>query len=445
MGDSTCDAKDELRRTMREKILSMSEEQKKDKSLKIIHRLKGLEEFSKARCIMIYVSKDDEVDTTRLIEETLRSGKRVVTPVVDLEKKELIPYEISSLEELSLGTFGVMEPKPGDARRVDVDEIDLVIVPGRAFDKDCNRLGRGGGYFDRFLRRLSGRRRLIGLAFSEQVLDRIPVGRGDVKVDAVVTESTVIRRGAWLGAKTGFFTTRMLVVSSLFTAVFIVLSAVPASPILGVPGGKFTLSSVLPALYSVLLGPVHGTIVVLLGAVLSFTIKPPVFLFLDFLSPVTNALIAGLLWRRKTWLALFTYIVALTAFITGPFTLLTIHATFFEWSVDLPFHWLHVLAIPVSLVSVKLGDSKKEVALWTRFFGCALMGTMGQHSVGSTLFEYVLGLIGGMSREFFVATWYTVFWVYPVERIIFALTSTMIGVPLIRALSRVPELGQKPS
>jgi len=187
-------SKNVIRKTVLERILSMSEEQKRIKSLKIISRLKSIEEFSEAKCIMVYVSKHDEVDTTGLIKDILQSGRRVVVPMVDKESGELAPCEISSLEELSPGAFGVREPKPGDARVVDVDEIDLVIVPGRAFDKNCNRLGRGMGYFDRFLKKLN-RSKTIGLAFSEQVFDSIPSDANDVKVDAVVTESTVIRCG----------------------------------------------------------------------------------------------------------------------------------------------------------------------------------------------------------------------------------------------------------
>lgn len=449
MDEELGDAKDGLRRIAMEKTLSMTEEQRQNKSSKIISRIKELEEFSRARCIMVYVSKSDEVDTTGLIEDMLRSGKRVVVPVVDRNKEEIVPCEITSLNELHPRTFGVMEPKPEDARIVNLNEIDLAIVPGRAFDKDCNRLGRGKGYFDRFLKKLGGRIKIIGVAFSEQLFDSIPVSERDVNVDVVVTESDMIRRkiqgqAARLSGRR--ISTRKLAASSLFIALFFVLRAIPTFPIIGVSGGRFTVSDMLPAFYGVLLGPLHGAIVVILGTVLGFMVNPPKFLFLDFLPPMVNVLIAGFLWRRKIWLSLGIYFSALIAFITGPFTLLLVQISLLVGEITLPFHWLHFIAVPVSLMFAELGVKKESAsAMWRRFLGCVFLGTMGQHSVGSTLFEYVYGYTGLLNREGFFATWYTVFWIYPVERILLVLASTMIGVPLILALDRVTGWFQNPS
>lgn len=446
MGCSTPDAKDEMREAILRRILSMTEEQKQNKSLMIISRLKQLEEFSKAKVVMTYVSKSDEVDTIRLIRDMLKSGKRVVVPVVDKEKKELIPCEISSLEELGSGAFGVMEPKPNNARVVDLNEIDLVIVPGRAFDKKCNRLGRGMGYFDRFLKKPI-KSKVVGLAFSEQIFDKIPVDENDVKVDAVVTEYRIIRRKKpWqMSLRRELFTTRKLVLSSLFIAIFVVLSAVPTFPIIGVTGGNFTLSHTLPAFYGVLLGPLQGAVVIMLAAILSYRINPPRISFLDFLAPLANTLIAGFLWRRKTWAAMLIYLIVLAIFLTAPFTLLFIHLEFPGFSMDLPFHWLHFAAIPISLISLRFDESKNNNAMWIRVFACSLLGTMGQHCVGSTLFEYVYGLVFGKNMEYFITTWYGVFWVYPIERMLFALASTIIGVSLIKILAKVPEFSQNPS
>ena len=173
----------------------MSAEARAEKSSKATSRLKDLEEFSGAKCVMTYVSKQDEVDTTELIAEMLSSGKRVVVPLVDEEKKELVPCEIFDLKELRAGTFGVMEPDRNQIRLVAEEDIDLIIVPGRAFDVYCNRLGRGKGYFDRFLKKLCGSKRTVGLAFFEQVLDKVPSSENDVRVDVVVTDAFVIRSG----------------------------------------------------------------------------------------------------------------------------------------------------------------------------------------------------------------------------------------------------------
>ncbi|MEM2247235.1 MAG: hypothetical protein QXM51_03815, partial [Thermoproteota archaeon] len=214
---------------------------------------------------------------------------------------------------------------------------------------------------------------------------------------------------------------------------------------IGVAGGRFTLSHILPAFYGILLGPLQGSIVIVLASIISYRINPPKFLFLDFLSPLTNTLIAGFLWKRKTWIAMLIYIIALAAFLTAPFTLLFIHLELSGFIVDLPFHWLHLLAIPISLIPTRFNKSKGSNRIWIRVFACSLLGTMGQHCVGSTLFEYVYGLVFGKNMEYFITTWYAVFWAYPIERMIFALASTIIGVSLIKALSKIPEFSQNPS
>ncbi|MGB9718570.1 MAG: 5-formyltetrahydrofolate cyclo-ligase [Thermoproteota archaeon] len=449
MNEGSGNAKNEFRKLAGERILAMSVQQRKDKSLKAVSKLKSLDEFSRAKCVMVYVSKEDEVDTIGLITDMLKSGKRVVVPLVDEESGKLIPCEITNLEELVVGTFGVKEPDRKNARTVSTDEIDLVVVPGRVFDRNCNRLGRGKGYFDRFLKRFDEGKKVVGLAFSEQVFDSIPVDENDVKVDIVVTESSIIRRDAGepraiLSKKT--FDVRKLTTSSLFMALFIVLRAIPAFPIIGVPGGSFPVSDVILPLYGVLLGPIHGATVIFLGTILGFLIKPPRFLYLDFLPPLVNTLTVSLLWRRKTWLALLIYVSALTVFMTGPFSLLLIHLDLLGLEVDLPFHWLHLVAMPVSLILIRLSNFRHEAdPILLKFSGCALLGTMAQHSTGSALFEYVFGLTGMINREGFEKIWYTVFWIYPIERMLLVLAGTLVGVPATRVLTRIIWRPQNPS
>lgn len=195
MDGKQIDRKEKVRHLVRDRISSMSVELRAEKSSKVISRLKDIEEFSKAGCIMTYVSKRDEVDTTGLIRDIIKLGKRVVVPRVDETRNELMPCEIANLKELDVGAFGVMEPDLKQIRPVATDDIDLIIVPGRAFDTRCNRLGRGKGYFDRFLKKIGRSKRIIGLAFSEQILENIPRDENDVKVDMVVTDTFVIRRG----------------------------------------------------------------------------------------------------------------------------------------------------------------------------------------------------------------------------------------------------------
>ena len=171
----------------------MSEEAKREKSLRIIENLKHSKEFAQAKSIMVYVSKEDEVDTTSLIGDALGMGKQVFVPSSDMRRKSLMPCEITSLDELVEGCFGIKEPAVRNVKRLNRTEIDLAIVPGRAFDRECNRLGRGGGYFDCFLREWKSIGKKIGLAFSEQIVRQVPTNSQDVKMDRVITESYVIR------------------------------------------------------------------------------------------------------------------------------------------------------------------------------------------------------------------------------------------------------------
>ncbi|HID95687.1 MAG TPA: 5-formyltetrahydrofolate cyclo-ligase [Candidatus Latescibacteria bacterium] len=184
--------KNEIRRRVLARRSTLLEEDALRKSRIITERLMGLQEYKRAAVIHCYVSKDKEVDTRCLIQRALSSGKRVIVPVTDLEKRRLFHSEIKALEELEKGTFGILEPKQECLRFVEPDIIDLVIVPGVAFDPYGNRIGFGGGFYDRFLAGLKVPK--IGLAYQFQILDRIETTHLDVRVDSVMTEERIYRR-----------------------------------------------------------------------------------------------------------------------------------------------------------------------------------------------------------------------------------------------------------
>ncbi len=159
------------------------------KSLIIQRKVISGEDFRKSKVIMTYVSMRSEVDTTYLIEKTLEEGKRVVVPYVDTTKQVIVASELISINDLVKGPFGIRQPKDGPARKVNLKEIDLIMVPGIAFDKKNMRLGRGKGYYDRFLAEedLSSAKR-IGLAFSFQIVDSLPSDPHDMPVSQVITD-----------------------------------------------------------------------------------------------------------------------------------------------------------------------------------------------------------------------------------------------------------------
>lgn len=150
--------------------------------------------FKRAMTMMVYAPLPMELDIRPLVECALRAGRVVCMPRVGWEGRSLTPVAIHGMDDLVEGErFGVREPRPG-ARIVAKDMLDLIIVPGLAFDEAGGRLGRGAGFYDRFLGSLGPRALKIGLAYEAQVFASVPVEALDVRLDVVVTERRVMER-----------------------------------------------------------------------------------------------------------------------------------------------------------------------------------------------------------------------------------------------------------
>ncbi len=186
------DTKRGIRDRIKKELMSQSPATRKSRSAVIHKKLFGLGVFKAASSVCFYVARPPEVETLPMIEEAIALGKIVVVPRTDLEKKELELYQIQNPEkDLARGAFGILEPIPSRTRRVEASQIECVIVPGIAFDAAGHRVGRGGGFYDRWLKTLGSQVPKIGLAFSFQVLSSIPFESHDQKVDLVLTELTV--------------------------------------------------------------------------------------------------------------------------------------------------------------------------------------------------------------------------------------------------------------
>lgn len=210
-------SKEEEKREVRKEILSrlrsQEESERITKSRSIKEKLFSLPEFIQARCVMFFVSFDGEVDTVAMIRDAQQMGKKVAVPVIcveshvasgnlpqkptkenccatqHLEEKQLIASLLNNSDnELSPGPYGVLQPREADILELSLDDIDLVIVPGVAFDKKGNRLGRGKGYYDRFLKDLTVKGiSSIGIAFDFQVVDSVPTLSHDLPVTKLIT------------------------------------------------------------------------------------------------------------------------------------------------------------------------------------------------------------------------------------------------------------------
>ena len=163
------------------------------KNLRIRETLLSLPEFLSAKTILFYASFRSEVETHSLIREALAMGKRLVLPKVDAENHALILYEIKDIHELAPGYMGIPEPDLPDERSAVIDDIDLAIIPGAAFDLTGSRLGYGAGYYDNLLLGRRSGTPILSLAYEEQLVDAIPAEKHDVRVDMIVTDKKVIR------------------------------------------------------------------------------------------------------------------------------------------------------------------------------------------------------------------------------------------------------------
>jgi 5-formyltetrahydrofolate cyclo-ligase len=166
--------KQELRKRILDIIKTQKEEDAFRKSRVILDKFLALPVFVTAQTILFYASFQGEVDTFAIMDKAIELKKRVVLPIVRIETAEIIPMLIRSTSDLQRGTFGIPEPAFSPDRLVDVRALDLVVVPGVAFDRQNFRLGRGVGFYDRFLSRLPATTHTLGLAYDFQVVDAIP-------------------------------------------------------------------------------------------------------------------------------------------------------------------------------------------------------------------------------------------------------------------------------
>ncbi len=174
--------KKQMRRAIRLKKSIYTLKEKQEKSAAILEKLEVMDKFIKSSTIMLYWSMDDEVYTHDFI---LRHGKnkRIILPSVNGNELELKEYRGS--HKLIAGEgFGILEPE-GSVFETPED-IELIVVPGVAFDKKNNRIGRGRGYYDKFLRLSEAYK--VGICFDFQLLDEIPVDEHDILMDIVITE-----------------------------------------------------------------------------------------------------------------------------------------------------------------------------------------------------------------------------------------------------------------
>jgi len=181
-----------LREQLREALSAVPPTQLHERSHRACALLTDTPEYSQAEIMMVFLSLPTEVDTTPLVLRAWRDDKRVLAPRVSFKQRRILPIEIRSLsDDLLESPLGIREPAKGVP--IPIENIDLVIVPGLGFDQTGNRIGRGRGFYDRFLVQEEWRGISCGFAFESQVVDEVPVSDHDMKVDMLVTDQQVRR------------------------------------------------------------------------------------------------------------------------------------------------------------------------------------------------------------------------------------------------------------
>ena len=176
--------KDNIRREIRALVAQMTEAEKLSQSLCICEQVKAMGEWQDADDVLLYAALPDEVSLSALISNALANGKRVWLPVVDGDNLRIRQYK-DGMTEMSAG-FHIEEPTPDAPELLPsaYSQISLAIIPGRAFTPDGDRLGRGKGYYDRFLVLYHGT--TIGVAFSCQIYSSLPTDPWDRPLNKMI-------------------------------------------------------------------------------------------------------------------------------------------------------------------------------------------------------------------------------------------------------------------
>lgn len=186
-----------MKKEFRKNVIDLRKKKDKDfikrNSDIITEKLLELECIKNAKTIMLYLDFNNEVATDNLIIKLINLGKTVASPITLKKERKLIPFQITDLENgIQYGAYNIREPKPESSTAIDIKDLDIVIVPAVAYDKNCYRLGYGGGFYDRFIENLRKDTITIGVAFDLQIFNEVPKEEHDAQMDFIITESKIL-------------------------------------------------------------------------------------------------------------------------------------------------------------------------------------------------------------------------------------------------------------
>jgi 5-formyltetrahydrofolate cyclo-ligase len=192
--ESAAKAKIAIRKMIVQKREELGGLEKEEKNIAIAQRLFGMDEFKKSKTIFCFLSTSFEVQTERIILESLRLGKQVLVPLLDPGGENLKASRIPSMDiDFVIGEYGVRQPAPKFRNIVPFSNIDFVVVPGLAFDSFGNRIGYGGGFYDKFFKKITGNVSRVAVGYDFQLFNLVPHSDLDEPVHFLITETKALR------------------------------------------------------------------------------------------------------------------------------------------------------------------------------------------------------------------------------------------------------------
>jgi len=181
--------KSTLRRALKDILQKIHPIDRVDFSKQLTDHLHASNIYRSATTILAYAALPAEISLDSLVTHALADGKRICIPAIDWDAKTMLPVEIRNLDtDLQIGRYGIRAPMVSSPM-VEPNDIDLILIPGLAFDRSFNRLGRGAGFYDRMIETLpTPRPVLVGVCFSCQIVDAVPTEPHDHSMDRVITE-----------------------------------------------------------------------------------------------------------------------------------------------------------------------------------------------------------------------------------------------------------------
>lgn len=184
-----------LRKEILEKRDNIDIDKKEKMDEAIINRFYESKYYKEAKKIFIYISFGSEINTREIINVALKENKKIYVPRTELKTKVMDAVEISSLSNLKESSYGILEPLK-EEECIDPNELDLIVVPGVAFDRNGGRMGYGAGFYDIYFKKITKENvkkiTKLALAYDMQVIEIVPMNEDDIPVDYIITEKEFI-------------------------------------------------------------------------------------------------------------------------------------------------------------------------------------------------------------------------------------------------------------